>query len=157
MTEKKQQAEKLLTGFKVSIGDGPVEYVDLRRFMMNETIALQEHTGLQLTGLGERITAGDMKAIKALVWLARLRTLQQEHGCSVDEAAEREQFRAFDFDLQQLRLEGVEAEVPKAPSRTTPTRRDASKTRAATSARRSAGASASSPSSSTSAPGSSTD
>lgn len=136
---------------------GGVTYeMDVSQFMLSEAIILQETTGEDINGLGERAKNGDLRALKGLLWLAQLRNVRTEQGLNTEKAARHAPYEDFDVNLVGATVEVIGVDPP-LPTGTppTPTPPGTSATARTPGARKRTSGSARSRSTSTSAPGSS--
>lgn len=97
--------------------------VDFSRFTLGEATVLQNHLGVDIQGLGDRLGAQDLEAVGAAMWLIELRNIALEKGITTRRAAEERPYEEFidGLDIVSLRTEVLED--PKDPDPATPTTR----------------------------------
>lgn len=124
---------------KLILDDG--EYVlDLDTFMLSEAMALEDDWGFSTVDFAAKITSGSppLKAIGAMVWLVKVRSLAAAEGIPFRAAAEKLPVATFDTNLTAIKVEEVSAAANPTPggtrTRTTRTTRTTSAAKRAKSA-----------------------
>jgi hypothetical protein len=103
--------------------EGTVYDVDVTRLTLGEAIVLQEHTGLDMEGLGDLTTGRNLPAMGAVMWLMRLRQITAEQQCTTKVAAGSCPHDRFVDTLDIISMTVEVLEDPKAPAARTRTTR----------------------------------